>query len=553
MMKTILITCFLVLLSFAGELSLAAMKQEKRVAFVIVNESYNGLSQDKALLGRTQMNTFLKESGFETIYIKNASRKDTIRALRKFGNSLSKGTVALFYYSGYTTQIEGINYLLPVDTINDKKDISGMKIEVSAILNIMDRFSNRLNMVLIDNVDNAGLNKEFNNNGHGLSKIRVPVNTDLVTAGKPNSKTHASNLSSIITKTFSAKGISNKSGFEKIKKDHKKTYVSLTGKTFYFKVPDSLKPKPKVKSADELLWEKSLRLNTQKSFEAYLVLFPTGKYSTKAKSNIQTIILKQEEKKRQLKASVERKRLEKLAQEEAERKALLAQEAKRKEELKQKYLKSFIEPKMVRIEAGSFKMGSSTSGNTNETPEHFVKIEDVFYIGKYEVSNAEYNLFLKAMKRSKIQADDNKPVVNVSWKDAMAYAQWLTNKTGEHYTLPSESEWEYVSRANSKTRNPWKKIQKQEIINAIGEKEPNAWGVYDLQGNVYEWCLDSYRTDYAQKSKDEGLKVIRGGSFLSAARELTPSFRTYKKDVSKGKDIGFRLVKKLDISFDIEY
>jgi len=417
----------------------------------------------------------------------------------------------------------------------------------------MDRFSNRLNMVFIDNVDNAGLNEKLNNKRHGLSKMRVPVNTDLITAGKPDSKTHVSNLSSIILKTFSAKGISNKSGYENIKKDHQKVYVSSTEKNFYFKVPDSLTPKPKVKSADELLWEKSLRLNTQKDYEAYLVLFPAGKYSTLAQNNIHAIIMK-EEKNKELKASLERKRLERLAQEkEDKRKALLAQEAKRKEELKQKYHKSFIEPKMIRVEAGSFKMGSSTSGNTNEMPEHFVSIEDVFYIGKYEVSNAEYNLFLHAMNKTKIQADDNKPVVNVSWKDAIAYARWLTNKTGEHYTLPSESEWEYVSRAGSKARNPWKNIQKQENINVVGEIEPNGWGVYDLQGNVYEWCLDSYRTDYAQKSKDEHLKVIRGGSFLSAAPKQTPSFRTYKKDVYKGEDIGFRLVKKLDITFETEY
>ena len=542
-MRWIVMLSLLFVLTVEAKLSLKEMKKEKRVAFVIVNDSYQGVPKNWNIYKKNNMNEFLKEKGFKTIYLRNATRAEMIKSMRKFRDALTKDTIALFYYSGHTVEVKGVNYLLPMNTLNDFRDASKMKIKLSAILNVMARFSSRKNMVLIDTIDNATLRQKLKAKPISHTKIPTSVNTDLVITRTPNA------INSYMTKKFSSKGLSNKVGFTEMKGVDKKVYIKLSKNTFYFDVPSSLKsvkPKP---TAEDVLWTKMVVVNNMKSYETYLVYFPNGKYKVKAQKNMNEFQRKQDIETK-IALALEEKKLQESIKIEQQKKVLAQKLAAKKKSL------TYLEPKMVKIEPGHYKMGCSTCSNHNERPLHYVSIKDTFYIGKYEITNEEYNRYLLFMKKEKIKADKKLPVIHISWNEAMAYSVWLSEKTGKEYTLPSESQWEYVSRANTKTKYSWgnqgskslsyawEKNNSEAVLHKVGQKEPNQWGVYDFSGNASEWCKDDYRLDYTKKSVHSNKKVVRGGSFLSNSKDLRASYRFMKVANTQSKEIGFRLILK---------
>jgi len=215
--------------------------------------------------------------------------------------------------------------------------------------------------------------------------------------------------------------------------------------------------------------------------------------------------------------------------------------------------KSFIEPEMVYINGGTFKMGSN-NGNSNEKPIHSVTVGS-FYMGKYEVTNREFCLFDSSHNNHR----DNLPVVEVSWDDVAGYCRWLSAKTGKNYRLPTESEWEYACRAESNTEYYWGNNMDGNYcwysdnsgshVHPVGEKIPNKFGLYDMSGNVWEWCSDLYG-DYPFGSvtnptgpKSGSLRVIRGGGWVSYASICRSAFRSGSSLGSRNGGIGFRLLR----------
>ena len=168
-----------------------------------------------------------------------------------------------------------------------------------------------------------------------------------------------------------------------------------------------------------------------------------------------------------------------------------------------------------------------------------------FYIGKYEVTNKEYCQYAPTHKGK--WSDDSYPVETVSWDDAMAYCQWLSNKTGKNYRLPTESEWEYACRAGTKTNYYWGdkmdgaycwyEDNSGDIIHPVGEKKPNACGLYDMSGNVWEWCSDYWPNSCSK------FRVIRGGSWFDCADNCQSQFSNYDSPTYRFYGIGFRIVR----------
>lgn len=268
---------------------------------------------------------------------------------------------------------------------------------------------------------------------------------------------------------------------------------------------------------------------------------------------------------------------------------------------------STIQCSLVPIKAGSFFMGSSDNEknrNTDEGPQRKVAIA-AFWMGKFEVSRDEFDIFyndattsestsLDAITRPSPQYIDfslgmgkegGYPVNSLSQYAALMYCRWLYNKTGIFYRLPSEAEWEYACRAGSTTsyyfgndetqldKYAWYKNNSDNKFQKAGLKLPNAWGLYDMLGNVSEWTLDHYdekRLANWQDSADNAFvapdksrypKVLRGGSYKDDAAELR-SAKRYKSDPSwnrrdpqipKSKwwltdapSIGFRIIRPLE-------
>jgi formylglycine-generating enzyme required for sulfatase activity len=220
-----------------------------------------------------------------------------------------------------------------------------------------------------------------------------------------------------------------------------------------------------------------------------------------------------------------------------------------------------IEAHMVAIRAGTFRMGSEANAS-DEQPPHSVNI-GAFRLSTYDVTFDQYDAFTVATGRSLALAGPgargNKPVVNVNWDEAQAFIAWL-NQSGKKFRLPSESEWEYAARAGTKTSYFWgNKFDAGHLNNShesttpVGSFPPNGWGLYDMNGNVWQWTQDCYHASYIGAPTDGSVwqstagcpRVIRGGSWRNNPRLFRVSKRNSNGPTTRADNIGFRLAQDL--------
>jgi formylglycine-generating enzyme len=268
---------------------------------------------------------------------------------------------------------------------------------------------------------------------------------------------------------------------------------------------------------------------------------------------------------------------------------------------------------LVLIPAGEFMMGSPDGdgqGESDEKPQHQVRITRPFYLGTTEVTRGQFRRFVdeagyqtEAEKDGKggygwnqekktfeqdprytwrsagFEQTDEHPVVNVSWDDAVAFAAWLSRKEGQTYRLPTEAEWEYACRARTTTRywcgdDPeglvgvaniadgtakakypdWTTIAAQDgslYTAPVGRYKPNTWGLFDMHGNVSEWCSDGYALDYYKRSTADdppgadgaSLRVIRGGGWYREPRGARSAYRGRGAPGLRSSNLGIRLAR----------
>ncbi len=250
------------------------------------------------------------------------------------------------------------------------------------------------------------------------------------------------------------------------------------------------------------------------------------------------------------------------------------------------------------IRGGVFTMGSPTdevNHQSVEGPTHQVRVSD-FYMGKYEVTVGEFRKYIEesgelseAEKAHDTQtwrhgvngqlrppSEENHPVMRVSWNDAVAYCKWLSLKTGKSYRLPTEAEWEYACRGGSQTTTPFntgynlttsqanydgnfpynnnqKGIYRENTVE-VNSFAPNAFGLYNMHGNVWEWCSDFYDANYYAACKAKGVvpnpentstgssRVLRGGSWFFSAVHCRSAIRRNYTPAYRYSYVGFRLV-----------
>ena len=230
------------------------------------------------------------------------------------------------------------------------------------------------------------------------------------------------------------------------------------------------------------------------------------------------------------------------------------------------------------IPAGTFLMGSPAGEPDREDKEHQheVTISKAFYMQTTEVTQGQWKALMgtepwKGQEFSKyVKEGTNYPAVYVSWDDAITYCKKLSEKEGKTYRLPTEAEWEYACRAGSKTtwnfgndqnalgdyawyaNNAWDIGEK--YAHQVGLKNPNAFGLYDMHGNVWEWCYDYYGQNYYNQSREKNPtgpesgshRVFRGGSWRFGIPLTRSAYRArLSAGYSHGMD-GFRLVRELD-------
>ncbi|GAA4418957.1 hypothetical protein GCM10023187_52890 [Nibrella viscosa] len=513
---------------------------ERRLALVVGNKNYNRTDArlTNPINDANDMANALELLGFEVILKTDLNRVDFEQAVDQFGERLKHYDVGLFYYSGHGLQAQGENYLVPVDAvIRSEPQIRYHCMDLGRVLAAMEGSNASTNIVLLDACRNNPYKKSWSKGGlaEGLTIPRNPPGTIVVFATSENSVADDNtgernglftakllknirqpnrSLSQILAET--RRGVYTRSNKQQVPADYNK----LMG-DFVFVIQD--KGKNDTRTADQ----------------------PFG-------------------------------------------------------------------PAMVYVRGGSFPMGSE-EGETDEKPVHQVTVS-AFLMGKYEVTVAEFEQFIEATRYQtdaekeghsytwngkdwkkmvgvnwrcdaegnvRPRSDQNHPVLHVSWNDAVAYCEWLSRRTGKRYRLPTEAEWEYAAgNGSAHTKFSWGDMEPSGLIQSniadrsakgllswanenindgyrytapVGSYAPNRFGLYDMTGNVHEWCQDLYSdTYYSNYSSASGnnptgpvsgsCRVLRGGCWNSIPQHCRSTDRGCENPAIRHDRVGFRVV-----------
>lgn len=246
----------------------------------------------------------------------------------------------------------------------------------------------------------------------------------------------------------------------------------------------------------------------------------------------------------------------------------------------QAFAERFIEPEMVVIPAGTVMMGSPSDEagrDKDEGPVHLVTIKKAFEVSKYEVTFDEWDHcvddggceidVLNGFGNDFGLGRGKQPLIGVNWQNAHSYIKWLNKVTGKNYRLLTEAEWEYAARAGTKTEYYWGSEIGRNNANCrdcgnesggkhpmpVGSFKPNAFGLYDMLGNVREWTEDAYQNNYIHVPVDGSAyvanidtQVMRGGSWNALGSDIRSAFRDHNYQNIIGDDkTGFRLARSL--------
>ncbi|MCK5717444.1 MAG: formylglycine-generating enzyme family protein, partial [Thiomargarita sp.] len=214
---------------------------------------------------------------------------------------------------------------------------------------------------------------------------------------------------------------------------------------------------------------------------------------------------------------------------------------------------------------GTFIMGSATEPeqDEDESPEHEVTVKS-FYLSKYPITQTQWKAVMG--NNPSFFKGDTRPVERVLWHDTLKFYKRLSEITGRAYRLPSEAEWEYACRANTTTYFHYGDVVNAELVNYnakneskgiyleetsnVGSFSPNAFGLYDMHGNVYEWCADPWHENYdgapsfARVWEEGGVsskRILRGGSWLSTQWYCRSTTRNWLSTVNLYDNVGFRV------------
>ena len=512
----------------------------RRVALVIGNADYKGsLTRLRNPVNDARgMAQVLEEIGFEVISLYNANRKQIGMAVGEFGKKIGSEGVAIFYFSGHGLQVEGQNYLVPVEAnIAEATDVEYECNSVNRVLDTMEaRRGNRINVVILDACRNNPFgygNKSVGSRGLAAipdaSGSLIAYAAGAGSVAKDGTGRHSPYTESLI-KHIKTPNLELTSIFKAVARDvseatdskQKPGWYSNVSEDYYLVVSESsnLEPLPPVPGGRG-------RLPTDPVPERETGLEEVGR---------------------------------------------IAGEGRRFS------LSNGESMEFVWVPSGTFQMGSPSSeaGRDNdEGPVHEVTISKGFYLGKYEVTQGQWEAVMGTTPwrgEYGVRSGSAYPAVYVSWNDAQEFIGRLNSAAGsEVYRLPTEAEWEYACRAGTTIRwsfgddesqlthyawyiaNTW--YVGEHYGHRVGTLRPNAWGLYDMHGNVWEWVHDWHDEDYYSRSSlvdpwgplTGSGRVVRGGSFFyCSARSVRSAIRNDVSPRARFCSIGFRLLRRFN-------
>ncbi len=548
---------------------------ESRVALVIGNAAYrNARKLDNPVNDARAMARALRECSFDVLGpngegYTNLDQRGMRAAIKEFGQKLQANPgVGLFYFAGHGVEANDTNYLIPVEAApNDETDL---KYEGFDIKDVLDQFvGNRLNIVILDACRDNPFARSFKRTrggGEGLKQVEAPTGTLIAYATAPHqTASDGTGVNGLYTEqlleAIRVKGLTIEQVFKrvrvKVQERSKGTQIpwensSLNG-DFYF-IPESrdsaatgvnTNPGP-VKPVDSgaverEAWETVKNSADLEDFREFLRNFPNGIYSGTAR--------------------VKLRKLEAAAVKPTPPKPTGTGKSPRQPVSKPTapspgtQIEGVAGIKWVYIPAGEFRMGWE-NGEPDEKPVHRVLIKEPFWMGKYEVTQEQWES-LMGTNPSSFTGCPQCPVENVSWDDCQEFIQRLNAQSdGVTYHLPTEAEWEYACRAGTTgdyARNldamGWYDGNSGGKTHPVGQKQPNAWGLHDMHGNVWEWCSDwygAYPSGWVTNPTGPttgSRRVLRGGSWRFSEAACHSAYRGINPPGSRSNYLGFRLVR----------
>jgi formylglycine-generating enzyme required for sulfatase activity len=532
-------------------LSLTAHAQASRIALLIGNGDYqNAATLANPVNDAKDMAAVLENLGFQVTVKLNASKRTMKYAVRDFGQRLQNGDVALFYYSGHGLQSNDRNYLVPQEAdIKSDDEVEFEGFDAKRVLRQMERVNHGgINIMILD----ACRNNPFQTKDirKGLAKMKSPVGSLIAYATAPDMASYGDNQerNSIYTK-YLLKALREKPWMnilDLLTEVTGKVVAETGGKQIPWK-SDSLRTQFCFGGCSDVAWiEPAVSSEPEKKGRLYIAGLHNAKSVVTPQPNRQSIVA----------AKVFRDRLQ----------------------------DGSLGPEMVWIPGGSFKMGDLQGDSySDEKPVHSVTVKR-FAMGRVEVTFAEYDKFAEATGRKKPKDNGwgrgNRPVINISWEDATAYAAWLSQQTDQTYRLPTEAEWEYAARAGTETVRYWgnnpdeacryanvhDKTSKKENAYGwtphnctdgyaktapVGSFKPNTFGLFDMLGNIWEWTCSEYENKYRGKEKrciskhhaKNSTLSQRGGDWDDGPGWVRSAFRLGGKLTDRSPNVGLRLVR----------
>jgi len=569
-MKVISIRIFLILslLILINPYSLPAAT-EQRIALVIGNGTYSSCPLKNPVNDATDMATALKRAGFTVTLKKNANLQEMVEAIENFGNNLKRGGVGLFYYAGHGVQVSNVNYLLPVSAkINKESDVRFQAVDAGRVLAEMENANNGLNIVILDACRDNPFGKSFRSSSRGLAIVaNAPSGTFIsysTGAGQVASDGEGKNspYTRALLENIAKPGLTINKVFMNVRSKVKKEtgqvpweLSSLEG-DFYFMTGSAKMVSDKSESVaaktsptDDLDDENKKLEAEQRRLEEEKASFVKKKALDEKRQQI-------EEERERLEAEKEAARQVEVERKQAKKTTTLA--------MSKRPLASTVDEttgmQLVFVKGGCFQMGDNFGdGDGDEKPVHDVCVSN-FYIGKYEVTQGQWEKVMGSNPSHFKNCGENCPVENVSWNDTQDFIRKLNSQSGKNYRLPTEAEWEYAARSGGRKEKysgtdsslddyAWYSSNSGSKTHTVGQMKPNGLGIYDMSGNVWEWCSDGYWFKYYGESPRDNpqapdgssYRVLRGGGWEASARSSCAASRNRSIPVIRNNNYGFRI------------
>ena len=565
-----------------------------RVALVVGNSTYEHIGRlPNPANDAADLSAALRRLGFDVTVAQDAGRTALTEALRAFTRRSAGADVALVFYAGHGMEMDGVNYLLPVDARLERD--TDVRYETVTLDDVLAATAGAgLRLVILDACRNNPLarsmtrtvrtrnvsNGAFGDLDDALlgDETLVAYSAEAGTVaddGAGRNSPYAAALLAHLEEERLEVGMLFRRVRERVlnatdgrQRPHE--YHSLLREHYLGVAPvggglasaggaggpvvAASGSSPVLAQQETVFWESVRESANPAELEAYLARWPNGVYAPLARTRVAAL---------RPEAVVDPPTVLPIA------------DARRQD------LEVFRDcpdcPEMVVIPAGEFLMGSPRSEDhrdNDESPQHRVTIAQRFAVGVYEVTGGEWNACVSAGAcTGQNRLNERFPVQYVSFHDAQAYVSWLSEETGRHYRLLSEAEWEYVARAGTTTARYWGTRPMEEHANwrdgvfsyggtdghagsaPVGSWPPNDFGLHEVLGNISEWVEDCWHGSYVGAPTDGsawtrggqcGDRVLRGGGWLNPDHDLRAADRRREDADDRHMSIGFRVARVLD-------